>query len=466
VTTPFYSDNLATLYQGDVREVLAEMPDESVHCAITSPPYWGLRDYGTASWEGGDPECEHVQRIMHGTGRSTLRTDGRPHPGLHESDKTANQTIPYRDVCGKCGAVRIDNQLGLEPTPELYIEHMVEVFRAVRRVLRSDGTCWVNMGDCYATGAGSGREMGGKCFGKQNPVIDGASYPQNQPNRMRLEGLKPKDLVGMPWRLAFALQADGWWLRSEIIWAKPNPMPESVTDRPTKSHEYLFLLAKSAKYYYDAEAVRESTEGSDTHSHGHKLSPPIEDAGIGHIGWSRSTATILSARNKRSVWTIATEACPEAHFATFPRALVRPCILAGTSEKGVCPKCQAPWVRVVEKGARQPEPNRSPPKRLEPGQAGNVGAGNMGFRASKLSGQEMAEWRATHPDLTLGWRPSCACGEAEVIPATVLDFFAGSGTTLEVAKSLGRRGIGIELSADYCRIAVKARLKGQESLGL
>jgi len=207
--TPFYSDNLATLYQGDVREVLAEMPDESVHCAITSPPYWGLRDYGTASWEGGDPECEHVQRIMHGTGRSTLRTDGRPHPGLHESDKTANQTIPYRDVCGKCGAVRIDNQLGLEPTPELYIEHMVEVFRAVRRVLRSDGTCWVNMGDCYATGAGSGREMGGKCFGKQNPVIDGASYPQNQPNRMRLEGLKPKDLVGMPWRLAFALQAVG-----------------------------------------------------------------------------------------------------------------------------------------------------------------------------------------------------------------------------------------------------------------
>ena len=289
-------------------------------------------------------------------------------------------------------------------------------------------------------------------------------------------------------------------------------MPESVTDRPTKSHEYLFLLSKSARYYYDQQAVAEGlTEssverlsqptldqqaGSDRvpgktngpmKAVGHLDAgylQPLLDAGFefevvsppGNPTWQERKAAGATAgnigasdtyqrgvhgeglphdlgrigtRNLRSVWTVATQPYPGAHFATFPRKLVEPCIKAGTSERGVCPECGAPWVRVVTKGEPQPEPlHRDPAKRLEPGQAGNVGAGNMGFRASRLSGQEMAEWRAEHPDVTTGWRPACA-HTAEPVPATVLDPFAGSGTTGLVAQSLSRRAILIDLNADY-----------------
>jgi DNA modification methylase len=195
---------------GDCLDLLRSMPAESVHCCVTSPPYWGLRDYGTARWEGGDAECEHV-RLKRGD-HSTI--DG----GNYQSREI------YREACGKCGAVCVDGQLGLERTPEEYIAKMVEVFRELRRVLRNDGTLWLNIGDCYQGG-----------------------------NRGTFGDLKPKDLVGIPWMLAFALRADGWWLRQDIIWSKPNPMPESVTDRCTKAHEYLFLLTKSARYYFNQE---------------------------------------------------------------------------------------------------------------------------------------------------------------------------------------------------------------------
>jgi DNA modification methylase len=227
----------------------------------------------------------------------------------------------------------IAGQIGLERTPDEYVATMVGVFREVWRVLRKDGTVWLNLGDSYGSGT-IGRNDGGRHGDgfQGNPFhAEVAGY-----TRGRCEGLKPKDLCGIPWRVAFALQADGWYLRSDIIWAKPNPMPESVTDRPTRSHEYLFLLSKSERYYWDADAVRQPVTGN-THSRGpvfHKMNKTAE-AGLGirqNESWESATWGQVYERNIRSVWTIATEPTPEAHFATFPQALVTPCILAGSKQ--------------------------------------------------------------------------------------------------------------------------------------
>jgi DNA modification methylase len=236
---PYLQDADFTLYVGDVREVLAGLPDESVHCVVTSPPYWGLRDYGTGSWAGGDEECDHKG--------APLASDKSGLAGYtSENVKVRTNSVPFKAICGKCGAQRVDQQLGLEPTPELYVANMVAVFREVRRVLRRDGTCWLNIGDSYNAGRDGGWAGGKKALneGRDLDAIYQGRSGANAP------GLKPKDLVGIPWRLAFALQAEGWYLRSEIIWAKPNPMPESVTDRPTKSHEQVFLLTRSPRYFY------------------------------------------------------------------------------------------------------------------------------------------------------------------------------------------------------------------------
>jgi DNA modification methylase len=297
--TPYYSDDWLTVYEGDCRAVMAEMEPESVHCVVTSPPYWGLRDYGTATWVGGEEGCDHAFKPDAGT--TTIR-----------KTQTYQQGHPHRDC--RCGATRQDSQLGLEPTPEEYVANMVAVFREVRRVLRADGTVWLNLGDSSGT--------------KRNTVV---------------AGLKPKDLVGIPWRVAFALQADGWYLRSDIIWAKPNPMPESVTDRPTKAHEYLFLLSKSPRYWYDADAVREpavrpgdvQTFGGSKARDGEAI--PADDPRFrnGHEQWGRTIQSGLNGRNLRSVWTVATQPYPGAHFATFPEALVEPCVKAGSPYDGV-----------------------------------------------------------------------------------------------------------------------------------
>ncbi len=312
--------------QGDALALLRQMPEESVQCVVTSPPYWGLRDYGTAAWDGGDADCDHSPDARGGRFATPVSSK--------QASNTGSGTASSRDC--PCGAKRIDAQLGLEPTPEAYVANMVEVFREVRRVLRRDGTLWLNIGDSYATGAGSGRSMGGDSFGKTNEVIDAGSYPVNQPNRMPIPGLKPKDLVGIPWRLAFALQADGWYLRSDIIWAKPNPMPESVTDRPTKSHEYIFLLTKSPRYFFDQEAVREPhtrewwADGSTSHYlAGTAQQQNPQAAGVSKKAFNGARLD-TNGRNIRSVWTIATEPSPDAHFATFPTKLVEPCIKAGS----------------------------------------------------------------------------------------------------------------------------------------
>jgi len=259
-----------TIHVGDCREVLAGLPDESVQCVVTSPPYWGLRDYG------------------------------------------------------------VDDQIGLESTPQEYTEKLVAVFREVRRLLRADGTLWLNLGDSYAKAGVSGLADNDK------------SIHYEKINKTIPPGLKPKDLVGIPWRVGFALQADGWWLRSDIIWHQPNPMPESVTDRPTSAHEHVFLLAKSERYYYDADAIREPLRDDTLHALTRPARPDKkyqhdEDRRFGR----RSTTRVWSdpksmerraerGRNKRNVWTITTKPYPEAHFATFPEDLVVPCIKAGS----------------------------------------------------------------------------------------------------------------------------------------
>jgi len=374
----------AYVLQGDAR--VLPLADASVQCVVTSPPYWGLRDYGL--------------------GPQTL---------------------------------------GLEPTPEGYVQHLVAIFREVRRVLRPDGTCWVNLGDSYAN-----RPNANGYHGKErdtSTLAGGGTYQ----NVARIEsqydslppGLKVKDLVGIPWRVAFALQADGWWLRSDIIWAKPNPMPESITDRPTKSHEYLFLLTKAARYYYDGEAIKEpNVEMWSPNGKARTVRPSIDvnggGQGSGCMTWH------ASGRNRRSVWTIATEPYPDAHFATFPEKLVEPCILAGTSERGACPACGAPWGREVE---------RERTFESGSGRSGNMpvgknGAGLQGGGAT-LDVRRGPTVRAT----TLGWSPICACPFAEPVPCRVLDPFAGSGTTVAVAERLGRVGIGVELKPAYLTLA-------------
>lgn len=243
---------------GDAAKTLRTLDDESVHCCVTSPPYWGLRNYG------------------------------------------------------------VDGQLGLERTPEEYVGKLVDIFREVRRVLRDDGTLWLNLGDSYAA---SGQAGGA---GKQHTNVGSVNVPVRQvPN-----GLKPKDLVGIPWRVAFALQADGWYLRSDIVWAKTNPMPESVTDRPTKSHEYLFLMAKSERYFYEADAIAEPvTRNFWNESVGPEYMTARDGRNDG--GKRKGSGPMDGKRNKRSVWTVSTQPYADAHFATFPFKLIEPCILAG-----------------------------------------------------------------------------------------------------------------------------------------
>ena len=261
------------IYQGDCKEVMKTFPDESIQCCITSPPYWGLRDYG----------C--------------------------------------------------DNQLGLEKTPEEYVKNMVEVFREVKRVLRNDGTLWLNLGDSYSRVGGSQPEQSVRK--KTNHVVDAF-----KDSSKGVVGLKPKDLIGIPWRVAFALQADGWYLRQDIIWHKPNPMPESVTDRCTKSHEYIFLLSKSQKYYYDNEAIGTPIKQDTAKRYERAWN------GDGERGFPNGPQNHMKNfmdpnnekrlwANKKSVWSVNTRSFKKAHFATFPPKLIEPCILAGCPKGGI-----------------------------------------------------------------------------------------------------------------------------------
>lgn len=305
------------LLQGDCLDVLPTLPAGSVQCCVTSPPYFGLRDYQTAQWEGGDPECDHSPGGQKRVGKTTLRGS---------TTTQGHQQEPYKNHCPKCGATRIDQQIGTEETPVAYVANLVTVFREVWRVLADDGVLWLNLGDSYNGSGGAGGDYGKGGLKEGQP-----KYPGR-----RIDGLKPKDLIGIPWRAAFALQDDGWYLRSDVIWHKLNPMPESVTDRPTKAHEYMFLLTKQAKYYYDADAIREAQSAN---SHGGQLQKFVNGNGRKREQLQSVKTSTLGGvasdyspfgRNKRSVWSIPSQPYSGAHFATMPPDLVAPCILAGS----------------------------------------------------------------------------------------------------------------------------------------
>ena len=347
---------MAQIFNEDARRIADFLEPESVQCVVTSPPYFGLRDYG------------------------------------------------------------VEGQIGVEETPEEYVAELVEVFRGIRQVLRPDGTVWLNLGDSYWNSNGFARASAEWQRKGRNDA------PANDRKLPKHDILKVKDLIGIPWRVAFALQADGWYLRSDIVWHKPNPMPESVKDRPTRAHEYIFLLTKSPKYYYDAEAIKEPLAKPEELL---RKTPTVFGGRNKHEGYGTRRHSgneyvgTYTGRNKRSVWTIAPQPFPEGHFATFPEKLVEPCILAGTSPKA-CPKCRAPWKRVVER--------------------------------------ERARER---------WEPTCTCeGNDGSGKCIVLDPFAGSGTTLLVAERLGREGVGIEINPEYVEMAKRRLSKAQLAMSL
>ena len=386
------------ILNGDCRETLKTIADGSVHCCVTSPPYWGLRSYLPVG-----------------------------HPDKHM-------------------------EIGQEPTPEAWVETMVGVFREVKRCLHDSATVWLNVGDSYASAW--------PCSSANGRPVGAGSLPNGKrearPSRLP-QGLKEKDLCLIPWRLAIALQADGWWVRSVIAWAKKSCMPESVTDRPTNSWEPIFLLAKSAKYFYDAAAVKERAESDrpDMRMKGVRTGlayvqqgkmpsnsvvnsdkPVIRSTEIDTEGVDTGT------RNQRNVWALGPSPYPDAHFATFPSEVPKRAILAGTSAKGCCPECKEPWVRVVEST-----------KTFESGsgRAGNRPNGKQDLSASETNSTPDIRMGPVVSTRTLTWKPGCNHG-LEPEPCTVLDPFLGSGTVAQVAQDLGRRWIGCELSGDYHKL--------------
>ena len=475
------------IFQGDVKEVLKEFDDESVQCVITSPPYWGLRDYGTATWEGGDENCEHT--INDGT------YDPKKGKVVERPDRSSDKSC-----CIRCGAKRIDAQLGLEPTPEEFVNNLVEVFREVKRVLRDDGTVWLNLGDSYAGSNGSRGITENTPSVKSGDTllserIKGRNFTEHKDGGMPIIspksiGLKHKDLVGIPWRVALALQSDGWYLRSDIIWHKPNPMPEPVKDRPTKSHEYIFLITKSAKYYYDAEAIKEKGSGRIP---GNK----VPQKGAGMVGFEIRDGLLEAqqkpqdSRNKRSVWKIDKYGDAEIEsmyrqgihrdrgkklittrpnlptqkeFVDFIREKTNAKELSEKS--GIKLSTVEHWFRYDESGFAYPSiedwmiisdfvKNENMHKQMT-----NV---EFHYDSVKSNGaNKRSVWSIT----TKPYSGAHFATFPEELPETcikagtkkgdvVLDIFAGSGTTLRVASKLGRKGIGIELNPEYIKILKK-----------
>ena len=308
-----------TILFGDCKETLSAFLPQSARTCVTSPPYYGLRDYGTATWIGGDPNCNHRRDSK--VKPENCNTGHKNHDEMYGVGDAI-----YKTVCPKCGAIRQDSQIGLEETPEEYIESLVDVFRSVRDVLTDDGTLWVNLGDSYY----NYRPGKGQSYPKQSVSKTKQDLPDKCNKRgNKLDGLKEKDLIGIPWMFAFAMRKDGWYLRQDIIWHKPNPMPESVKDRCTKSHEYIFLFSKNRKYFYDNESIKEPVKqdwGTRDRTKGkyHNIGSGLQP----HSGLTKS----YDRKNKRSVWSVTVKPYKEAHFATYPPDLIEPCIKAGSEE--------------------------------------------------------------------------------------------------------------------------------------
>jgi DNA modification methylase len=466
------------------------LPDNSVHCVVGSPPYYRMRRYEGVEptvWPSvtyrpmpgmepltlpGDVECEHVwaseQQVTHRLqsnlgDNSTFSTD--------RNDRIVESQLEHA-TCRICGAWR--GTLGNEPTLEMFIGHLVAIFREVRRVLRDDGTMWLNLGDSYVSQGGPGQ------------------------SRRGVPGLKPKDLMMAPHRVALALQADGWWVRNDNVWVKGlsfcedyagSCMPESVTSRCTKAHEYVFMLTAKSRYFWDQEAVKEKAVGNDPRNKNHKYT----DAWNGGDRFQRTKAGLVdvgpvSKRNLRDVWAIANHDVEFAkfcaaqgidvsalvaayldgqhslksawavnpgsykggHYAVFPPELVEPCIKAGTSEKGVCSECGEPWKRVVEKQTES---------RSNAALAGTEKIQGKGHVTSQVRDDHDVRNGPTAASKTVSWRPTCDCDAGEPVPAIVLDPFAGSGTTGEVARRLGRDAVLLDLSRQYLVEQATSRLE-------
>ena len=382
------------IIQGDSLKVLRTLKDKSVHCVMTSPPYWGLRDY------------------------------------------------------------QVDGQLGSEETFDQFVARMVEWAQEVKRVLHPSGTLWINFGDSYNSSMTRGT------YGDQSKH----GYEPHGVKRTRIKTMSPKNLIGQPWRIAFALQEMGFILRSDIIWHKPNPMPSSVRDRPTSSHEYLFLFSKRNRYFYDQDAIRDPLKNVEDNKRQllyqqRKRAERTTEEKPDDVHHSVSEAfkaseetvqqALIRGANKRTVWTIPTEAFPDAHYATFPRALVEPVILAGTSEAGCCPVCLSPLVRdriasdlFTEHGGERKRAD-APGAEVSPTSV---------FRTGKIRVYAQGDWR-----------PTCRHEFDQPIPCTVLDPFSGSGTTGVVANNLGRNYVGIELSPESVQMSLDRIFKNSKT---
>jgi len=480
---------------GHVLDVLKTMEDESVHMCVTSPPYYGLRAYGTDPqiW-GGRDDCQHEWQWI-GTRKGRHSKSGENSQLTTESRRVAEaqnagQNAGMGEKCVRCLAWRGEH--GQEPSFDLWLQHEVLIFREVRRVLRKDGTLWLNIGDAYATTPNGRSAEDQKAAGTDNRTF------RNKPNSTIGGRFKMKDRLLMPHRLAIALHEDGWWIRDEIVWAKLNSMPSSIKDRTCPAHEYLFMLTKKPHYYYDYVAIQEPLAEATLEDRidGDRFRP---DRGHPSENHSAGNGRLVDngAKIKRSVWSLALEPFPEAHFATFPTALIQPAIEAGTSARGCCRKCGAPWERVTRTKFTPQEdaPNSS---RRQPGQTApemrwNTGQGSergtvehvtLGWypackciKAPKLPDypeRPKAKGGKAEPKLLREWEKACAAVDAErwslcvsvaetkTDPCIVLDPFGGSGTTGVVADMLGRDAILIELNPTYAQMA---RKRIRENLG-
>ncbi len=486
--TLFMDDGQVALHHGHVLDVLRGLPAESVQCVVTSPPYWALRAYGTEPqvW-GGDAEsasptmyqCEdcqitrHIDELTSGCpqcGETMVplvhahewgEPIAAPKPGQVPQTKWANVTAVsdgQKATMGAhcpCGAWR--GELGHEPTPQLFVQHLVEVFREVKRVLKPDGVCFVNLGDSYAgsgkgptghNGIGNQEQRQGFLGGRgANSVLGSKGHRDSQQRSPTPNGTRPKSLVLIPERFALAMADDGWIVRSRIAWCKRAPMPESVRDRPTSAWEHVWLFSKSPTYFYDADAVREPYNPESVGRYKYALdgTAPTSRQPDGDIERRKRENGVRDpnplGRNLRNFWLLSPDPEPAAHFATYPKELVRRCIAAGTSERGECPQCGKPWVRVVERSTRFEGGS---------GRAGNTPNGKYAGTEQAESGTYDIRKGPVVESLTTGWRPQCD-HDLPPVPNTVLDPFVGSGTTTLVARSMLRRSIGIDLSEQYLR---------------
>jgi DNA modification methylase len=442
------------IFQGDSLEELKKFPDECIDLCITSPPYYNLRDYQTSIWEDGDVNCNHLEH-------NDLRDD------VKQITSKGTIKIGYKKICKKCGAKRIDKQIGLEETPEEYIEKLVLIFREVKRILKSHGTLWLNIGDCY-NGSGKGGDSE-RMYSQRHTQFGKLCDIRVQGKPTKICGLKPKDLIEIPSMLAIALRNDGWYLRSRIPWVKRNSMPESCIDRPSSAIEYVFLLSKNEHYYYDIESIKKETVTFDN-SHRNRDITKLNNT-PGRTKMNGLKTNNYNRRNRRnSDWffdsweglydndegnplalVVNPKGYKEAHFATFPENFVLPMILAGSSEKGICSFCGKPWIKIIEKDNLKNE------REIQEYTLNVIPGRN---KLSRLNSKDMK----TISKKLKGWEPSCDC-DKEIIPAIVLDPFSGAGTTALVALKNNRNYVGIELNSEYINISekrIKDYLKSQK----